>query len=166
MLADALSWYAPKDADEILLNISINYLGITPQHKSVWQLAVSEDPQICTLADMIIDGWLDGVITVPYPLCLFWSSHSILTIEDGIIHTLRRGHPHFTWRERKCAAHKAWRSPCIHHVPALCIQLIYWQGINADIKRIVKACETYQHYRPHWPHQPLGPSPAPECPWQ
>ena len=45
-------------------------------------------------------------------------------------------------------------------------QCIYWPGINEDIRKLVEACPTCQHYRRQEPRQPLQPTLAPECPWQ
>ena len=43
---------------------------------------------------------------------------------------------------------------------------VYWPGINKDIQRMIKACETCQHFWPHQSHAPLKATPPPSRPWQ
>ena len=43
---------------------------------------------------------------------------------------------------------------------------VYWPGINKDIQRMIKACETCQCFRPCQSHAPLKATPPPSRPWQ
>ena len=85
VVADTLSRYSPEDTLEIILDISVNHIYITPDKKQDYQLAIQDDPLLCALADMIIAGWPDNVEDVPKALRPYHGQCDSLTVEDGLI---------------------------------------------------------------------------------
>ena len=165
LVADALSRYAPIDAPEIPLDITINHVHITPEKKSEFQSTIQDDPLLRSLAETIIAGWPEDIKDVPRALRPYHPHRHILTVEDGLIlrgealiippmerekvlQSIHEGHMGISkcqYRARNC---------------------VYWPGINQDIRRLIEACPTCQRHRPQEPRQPLQPTPAPERPWQ
>ena len=57
ILTNALSRYHPQPGSEIPLDITIHHAQLTTQCKSAFQNAISADPELKALAQMITDGW-------------------------------------------------------------------------------------------------------------
>ena len=68
-LPDMLSHFSPCPGPDIPLDIAIHYAHLSPEQKEAFQQALISDPEMCTLADIIITGWPDDIKAVPYPLC-------------------------------------------------------------------------------------------------
>ena len=85
LVADTLSCYAPLNAPEIPLDITINHVHITPDNKSEFQAIIQDDPFLCSLAKVIITGLPEDINDVPHALCLYHGHQNVLTIEDGFI---------------------------------------------------------------------------------
>ena len=66
LVADALSHYAPLKAPEILLDITINHVHITPDTKTEFQALIHDDVLLCSLAETIIAGWPDNINDIPH----------------------------------------------------------------------------------------------------
>ena len=66
MIADVLSHYAPIKAPEILLDITINHVHITPNRNTDFQAFIQDDPLIHPLAEMIITCCPDDISDVPH----------------------------------------------------------------------------------------------------
>ena len=165
LVADVLSHYSPLDAPEILLDITINQVQITPQKNAEFQAAICDDPILCSLADTIFTGWPQDINDVPHSVCPYHAHHNILTVKDDhilhvealvilptdrvkVLQAVHKGHLSIT----KCQYH-AW-------------QYVYWPGIHLDIKHTVLTCATCQHQHLWEPWQPLQLTLIPECPSQ
>ena len=85
IVADALSRYHSQPGPEIQLDIAIHHTQLTTQCKSAFQDAISADPELKALAQMVIDGWLEDTSEVPKNLQKYFTHASMLTFEDGLI---------------------------------------------------------------------------------
>ena len=85
LVADVLSHYSPLDAPEILLDITINQVQITPQKNAEFQAAICDDPILCSLADTIFTGWPQDINDVLHSVCPYHAHHNILTVKDDHI---------------------------------------------------------------------------------
>ena len=164
-VADALFCYAPFKALEIPLDITINYVHITPNRKTEFQTLTQDDQLLCSLAETIITDWPDIINDVPWALHPYHGHRNILTVEDGLIlwdealiippserekilQAIHEGHMGIS----KCQNRA-------HHC-------VYWPGINSDIKCLIVSCLTCQHHHLQEPRQLLQPTLSLECPRQ
>ena len=67
-LPDTLSWFSPHPGPDIPLDIAIHHAHLSPERKEAFQQTFVSDPELHTLADMIITGWPDDIKVVPSPL--------------------------------------------------------------------------------------------------
>ena len=84
-LAEALSRYHLQPAPEIPLYIAIHHTCLTTQRKTASQNAIVADPELQSLSQMIIDGWLEDTSEVPKHLRKYFTHASTLALEDGLI---------------------------------------------------------------------------------
>ena len=84
-LPDALSRYHPQLGPQILLDIAIHHTHLTTRRKTTFQDAITADPELWALSQMIIDGWPEDASDVPKNLGKYFAHASTLTIEDGLI---------------------------------------------------------------------------------
>ena len=82
ILEDALSRYHPQSAPEIPQDITIHNTQLIPWCKSAFQDAISADPELKALAQMIIDGWPEDTSEEPKNLWKYFTHDLTLTVED------------------------------------------------------------------------------------
>ena len=164
LIADVLFRYSPLIGLEVALDIATHHVHITPVKKMEFQKTIQEDPLLCTLADIIVARWPEDIKDIPIALCPYHNHHDIMRVEDGLI---LKGEaliiPPLEMEKILQAIHEGHMgiTKCQYHIR----QCAYWPGINEDIRQMVEACPTYQHYCPQESRQPLQQNPVPECPW-
>lgn len=125
----------------------------------------SSDPELNALKEIIIEGWPEKRKQVPKPLQVYWAYRDELSIENGLIlkgdrivipeklqceilnkiHTAHQGVVKCQLRAKTC---------------------VFWNNINKDIEKLVKACPSCQEYGKSQPPEPLEPSVIPTRAWQ
>ena len=85
VIPDTLSQSSPQPGPNLPLDIAIHHTCIMPNHKGAFQQAFINDPEMCTLANLIITGWPENVKGVPCPLHPYWQHRETLTMKDGLV---------------------------------------------------------------------------------
>ena len=85
LLRDTLSHYAPQNGPEVVLDIAIHHVHITPEKKLEFQETIQDDPLLHSLAETIVRGWPEDVNDVPNALRPYHNHQNELTAEDGLI---------------------------------------------------------------------------------
>ena len=67
-LPDTLSCFSSCPGPDIPLDIAIHHTHLSPEWKEAFQQAFMSDPEMCTLADIIIASWPDDIKAVPCSL--------------------------------------------------------------------------------------------------
>ena len=76
---------SPSSINLIPLDITINYVYITPDRKTEFQTLIEDDLLLHCLTEMIIAGWPDDINDVPHALYQCHGHRSTLTVEDNLI---------------------------------------------------------------------------------
>ena len=84
-LPDTLSWFSPHPGPDISLGIAIHHAHLSPERKEAFQQGFVSNPEMHTLADLIITVWSNDIKVVPCPLPQYWQHCETLTIEDGLV---------------------------------------------------------------------------------
>ena len=140
-LPDTLSCFSPCPGPDIPLDIVIHHAHLSPEQKEAFQQAFVSNPEMCTLANIIITSWPDDIKAVPCPLCPYWQHHKTLTVEDGLA---------LHWEalivppsERERILHQLHQfHQEITKAQVLACRCIFWPGINKAIEEVVHQCET------------------------
>ena len=85
VIPDMLSQFSPWPGPDLPLDVAIHHAYITPDCKEAFQQAFVNDPEMQTLANLLITGWPEDIKEVPCPLCPYWQHREILTIKDGLV---------------------------------------------------------------------------------
>ena len=85
VIPDTLSQFSPRPGPDLPLDIAIHHAHITPDHKEAFEQAFVNDPEMQSLADLIITGWPEDIKEVPHPLCPYWQHQETLTVEDNLV---------------------------------------------------------------------------------
>ena len=149
---------------EILLNITINQVYITPDKKSEFQAIILDDPLLHFLTKAII---VDGQKILMMSHVLYGHTMtSEMSLQLRMASSfMTKPSSFYPWKEE---GEKIFNAIDEEHMGISKCQYcarhcVYWPGINADIRWIVESCPTYLY---HCPQEPLQPTPALEHPWQ
>ena len=164
-LPNTISWFSPHPGPNIPLDITIQHAHLSPDRKEAFQQAFVSNPEMHTLADMIITGWTDNIKAVPHPLHPHWQHQETLTIEDGLLlhgealivppsereRILQQLHQfHQGTTKAQLFAHRC----------------VFWPGINKTIEEAVWQCETCIQFQTQNAAAPLTLMLTPSHPWQ
>ena len=69
VIPDTLSWFSPQPGPDLPLDIAIHHTHIMPDCKEAFQQAFVNDPEMWSLADLIITGWPKDIKEIPHPFC-------------------------------------------------------------------------------------------------
>ena len=165
VIPDMVSQFSPHPGPDLPLDITIHHACIMPDCKEAFQQAFINDPEMRTLADLIITGWPKDIKEVPCPLRPYWQHRETLTIEDGLVlqgealiippakreRTLQQLHQfHQGITKSLLLAHGSF----------------FWAAINKAIKEVICQCETCTQFQSQNAAAPLTPTPTPLHPWQ
>ena len=164
-LPDTLSWFSPHPGPDIPLDIAIHHVCLCPERKEAFQQAFVSNPEIHTLADMIITGWPDDIKAIPCPLCPYWQHWETLTIEDGFVLHGKALIVPLSERERILQQLHQFHQGTTKAQLSTC-GCVFWPGINKAIEEAVWQCETCTQFQIQNAAVPLIPTPTPSCPWQ
>ena len=85
LVADAVSCYVPLKVPEIMLDITINHVHITPDRKTEFQALIQDDLLLYSISEMIIVGWPDDINDVPHAPCPYYGHRNTLKVDVGLI---------------------------------------------------------------------------------
>ena len=163
VIPDMLSQFSPRPVPNLPLHIAIHHAHIMANHKEAFQQAFVNDPEMHTLADLIITGWPKDIKEIPHPLCPYWQHRETLTIEDGLV----------LWGEALIIP-TAKRERVLHqlhqfHQGIMKSQLLvhgsfFWPCINKAIKEVVHQCQTCTWFQSQNAAAPITPTPTSLCP--
>ena len=102
-LPDTLSHFSPHPGPNIPLDIAFHHTCLSADQKEAFQQAFTSDPEMCTLADLIITGWSDGIKEVPHPLHPYWQHHetsplklALSSMKKHSLFLLQKGREYYT----------------------------------------------------------------------
>ena len=169
-LADALSRVNPCKGDEIKgLNITVHEINInvnaSPTRIEEIQRETATDPILQVLAEMIHKGWPETRSKCPTPIADFWNYRDELCVENGMIlkGTNRLVIPKSLQQEVLSQIHYAHLG--IEKCRLRARASVFWVGINSDIEKLIKGCDSCQTYKPENQKEPLMPHDVPPHPW-
>ena len=164
-LPNTLSQFSPHPGPDIPLDITIHHAHLSPERKEAFQQAFVSNPEMHTLADMIITGWPDDIKVVPHPLHPYWQHWETLTIEDGLIlHGEALIVPPSVWERILQQLHQFHQGTT--KAQFFMCGCVFWLGINKAIEEAVWQCETCTQFQAQNAAAPLTPTPTPSHPWQ
>ena len=136
-----------------------------PREEGSIPTSFCEQPEMCTLTDMIITGWPDDIKVVPHPLCPYWQHCETLTIEDCLV--LHGEALIIPPSERERMLQELHQ----FHQGTTKAQLfmhgcVFWLGINKAIEEAVWQCKTCTQFQAQNAAAPLTPTSTPSHPWQ
>ena len=141
------------------------HANLSPERKEAFQQAFVSDPEMSTLANMIITCWSHNIKAVPHPLCPYRQHQETLTVEDGLVlHGEALIVPPLERERILQQLHQ-------FHQGTTKAQLfvhgcVFWPGINKAIEEAVWQYETCTQFQAQNAAAPLTPMPTLSCPWQ
>ena len=165
LLSDAMSRLHPLPDGAPEASIRINFVMFSDKKLAEIRQATAQDPELCALRDVILQGWPDERRDVSQTLRKYWPFRDELSIEDGI---LLKGSrliiPGKLRAEYLTKIHEAHQGIVKCQLRAK--SCIFWHGINKDIEELVGKCPICQRYGNAQPAEPLRPHEIPSRPWQ
>ena len=171
-VADALSRVCHKKAahnTENMIEDSASQCNIhfisTPIDLTAVKSSAAQDPTMNLLKNTIFNGWPPYRKQCPQELWEFWNFRCDLTLEDGLV---LKGNriviPSSTRDQVLQAIHLG------HQGENKCIlrarESVFWPGISADIRQMVKDCDLCNKHQPAQPKLPIMQPDLPTRPWE
>ena len=123
------------------------------------------DGTLQRLKEVVLQGWPKYKSDLHPSIRAFWDFQEELTVCDDII-----------FKGEKIVIPEATKPAMLAaiHQPHLGIEsskrrareLLYWQGMDADIEKLVRACSVCNRNKPQQQREPLKPHPSADRPWQ
>jgi transposase InsO family protein len=129
------------------------------------QKATAEDPVLTAAMQYTIDGWPTYGKEVPDELKEYFDVRAHLSVAQGLlIYDDRIVIPQSKRKDVLQCIHEGHMG--IDKCRDRANTGVWWRGITAEIKKIVKSCEHCQIYKCTQQKEPLQPTPLPDGPWQ
>ena len=162
-LPHTLSWFSPCPGPDILLDIAIHHVCLSPEKKEAFQQAFVSDPKMHALTDVIITGWPDDIMAVPHLICPCWQHWETLTVEDGLV-LCGEGLiiPPSEWERILQQLHQFHQGTT--KAKLFMCGCVFWAGINKAIEEAGQQCETCTWFQAQNAAAPLTPMPTPSHP--
>ena len=179
VLADALSRLPnPHNAEEIALDIGVGEIIIDDIEETVnidlvnfgsnkqeaLKIETGKDPTLRALWQIVINGWPDDIRELPTALRPYWSFRDEIGVSTGVM-----------FKGRQVIVPENMRPDILeqlHHghmgierSRRLARESVYWPGINEDINKLIKSCDTCQEMQPSQQKEPLQPHDIPPHSW-
>ena len=176
-LADHLS-RAPvverKEADELdefqVFALEVENLNpfdaikLSPGRLEQLQTCTAQDPVLLTLKTTVITGWPEVKEQVPIPIRDYWLYRDEISVHNGVL-----------FKNHRVIILKLLREEIMSriHSSHLGIEscrrkarvVVFWPGMNSQIKEIVSNCHVCAEFQARNPRQPLQTHEIPERPW-
>ena len=146
-------------------SISIALINFSGHKQDLLRTETAQDPQLCVLKEVILQGWPERVQDLPGSIRSFWSFRDELAIESGVIIKGRQVLiPETMTEDILRQLHSGHQG--IEKTRRLARETVYWLNINKDIEKLCKSCPTCGMHQAADPKQPLIPHKVPTKPWQ
>ena len=127
--------------------------------------STANDPTMCTLNKIIINGWPSQKSQLPKSLQPFWTYRDELTSQDGIIYKGQQVVIPLAKRNYMLQkAHVAHFGP--ESNTRLCKDIIFWPGMQSDIRNACQSCGKCAQFQAQNSKEPMKSQPIPQYPWQ
>ena len=171
-VADALSRVCHKKAahnTENMIEDSASQCNIhfisTPIDLTAVKSSAAQDPTMNLLKNTIFNGWPPYRKQCPQELWEFWNFRCDLTLEDGLVLKGNRIVILSSMRDQVLQAihlgHQG-ENKCILRAR----ESVFWPGISADIRQMVKDCDLCNKHQPAQPKLPIMQPHLPTRPWE
>ena len=171
-VADALSRVCHKKAahnTENMIEDSASQCNIhfisTPIDLTAVKSSAAQDPTMNLLKNTIFNGWPPYRKQCPQELWEFWNFRCDLTLEDGLVLKGNRIVIPSSMRDQVLQAihlgHQG-ENKCILRAR----ESVFWPGISADIRQMVKDCDLCNKHQPAQPKLPIMQPDLPTRPWE
>ena len=165
-VADALSRVC-HDHNNSPQNNEVDFITVKSQLVSLEEVrkAASLDPTLCLLKSTIYTGWPAYRKQCPEELWEYWNYRCDLVLENGLILKGDKLLIPESLRQRVLSTVHAGHlgeTKCL----LLARQSVYWPGMTADIRQLVKSCATCNRHQPDKPKLPLLQPDMPSRPWE
>jgi transposase InsO family protein len=168
-LADALSRITPCPSRDIIgFDMTVHemqvHLSATPSCLESIRQETNQDPEMCSLRELICNGWPSLRNECPTHLLGYWNFRDEMGVENGLI--LKGTRIVIPPRMRKSALEKLhYAHQGIEKCKLRARRFMFWHGINKDIEDMVQKCATCQKHQNSQPKEPLQPHDVPPEPW-
>ena len=170
-VADALSrvkWVEELDNsfDEVTVNVvSADVNECTGITEEVIKQKTKEDSTLQLLKEFTLEGWPDCKNQTPVDIHAYWNFKEEISYVNGIIIKMNRiVVPRELRRIVLRNLHKSHQG--IEKTMRLARDLVYWPGMNGEIKDLVSSCDTCNAFCNQQVKEPLMPHDIPDLPWQ
>ena len=171
-VADALSRVCHKKAahnTENMIEDSASQCNIhfisTPIDLTAVKSSAAQDRTMNLLKNTIFNGWPPYRKQCPQELWEFWNFRCDLTLEDGLVLKGNRIVIPSSMRDQVLQAihlgHQG-ENKCILRAR----ESVFWPGISADIRQMVKDCDLCNKHQPAQPKLPIMQPDLPTRPWE
>ena len=127
--------------------------------------STANDPTMCTLNKIIINGWPSQKSQLPKSLQPFWTYRDELTSQDGIIYKGQQVVIPLAKRNYMLQkAHVAHFGP--ESNTRLCKDITFWPGMQSDIRNACQSCGKCAQFQAQNSKEPMKSQPIPQYPWQ
>ena len=176
-LADHLS-RAPvverKEADELdefqVFALEVENLNpfdaikLSPGRLEQLQTCTAQDPVLLTLKTTVITGWPEVKEQVPIPIRDYWLYRDEISVHNGVLFKNHRVIiPKLLREEIMSRIHSSHLG--IESCRRKARVVVFWPGMNSQIKEIVSNCHVCAEFQARNPRQPLQTHEIPERPW-
>ena len=137
----------------------------TPIDLTAVKSSAAQDPTMNLLKNTIFNGWPPYRKQCPQELWEFWNFRCDLTLEDGLVLKGNRIVIPSSMRDQILQAihlgHQG-ENKCILRAR----ESVFWPGISADIRQMVKDCDLCNKHQPTQPKLPIMQPDLPTRPWE
>ncbi|KAK3887708.1 hypothetical protein Pcinc_008193 [Petrolisthes cinctipes] len=170
-VADALSrvnWSEKLDKsfDEVNINVvsmDIN-VGIVFEVEVLKQ-KTKDDPTLQMLKAHTLEGWPDSKSQPLVEIHTYLNFREDITYSNGLLSKMNRVIVPKELRSKMMKnLHKSNQG--IEKTLKLARDLVYWPGINAEMKNLISSCDTCNAFSDQQAKEPLTSHPVPDLPWQ
>ena len=139
--------------------------GITPNTLTSLTEDTMSDAMMGELTKIITQGWPALKSQLPPGLSPYWTYRDELTVMDGLVYkgtqVVIPANRRKYMLDRIHAAHLGPESNI-----RMCKDILFWPGMQAEIRDICLACGKCAQYKNQNPKEPMKSQPIPEYPWQ
>ena len=140
------------------------FLCATDSAKNRMKSHVLDDPTLLALKHTVLKGWPEQKTDLPSSVCEYWNVRDEISVHEGLL-----------FRGSRVIVPKTLRSDMIKQIHSghfgieACVRrardILYWPGMQSDIRQAVKQCKICNEHKPEQARQPMISHPVPDRPW-
>ena len=128
------------------------------------QTCTAQDPVLLTLKTTVITGWPEVKEQVPIPIRDYWLYRDKISVHNRVLFKNHRVIiPKLLREEIMSRIHSSHLG--IESCRRKARDVVFWPGMNSQIKEIVSNCHVCAEFQARNPRQPLQTHEIPERPW-